>query len=150
MSYQEKNITVTLTSYVFILGYFLVNFFQMYQTEGLNRSRIFGLWVIVILAGILVNILGSILTNIILSIVHAIRTRSDKPENFIEDERDKLIGLKGTQASYVTFSIGVLIAMLTFVFNQPALIMFSVIIVFSFVAEIVGDLWQIGLYRRGF
>lgn len=150
MSYQEKNITVSLASYLLILGYFATGFYRMYQQEGLNSGRIFGLWVTVIIAGILVNILGSILTNIALSIVHAIRTRSETTEPFIEDERDKLIGLKGTQASYITFALGVLIAMLTFVFNQPALVMFSLIIVFSFIAEIVGDLWQIRLYRRGF
>jgi hypothetical protein len=150
MSYQEKNITVSLASYVLILGYFIVNFSQMYRLEGLNRSKIFGLWVTVIVIGIVVNILGSILTNIVLSIVHSIRTQSDKPERFVEDERDKMIELKGVQVSYITFAVGVLVAMLTFVFNQPALVMFSLIIVFSFLAEIAGDIWQILLYRRGF
>ena len=70
-------------------------------------------------------------------------------ERFIEDERDKLIGLKGVRVSYVTFSIGVLIAMLSFVFGQPPLVMFSAIIFFSIVAEIAGDISQIFLYHRG-
>lgn len=150
MSYQEKNITVSLASYVLILGYFIISFSRMYQLEGLNRGKIFGLWATVIVIGIVVNILGSILTNIVLSIVHAIRTQSDKPERFVEDERDKLIELKGVQVSYITFAVGVLLAMLTFVFNQPALVMFSLIVVFSFLAEIAGDICQILLYRRGF
>ena len=150
MSYQEKNITVSLVSTLLILGYYLVNVFQMYQDGGLIADRVFRLWAIVIVAGIIVNIVSSILTNIALSIVHAIKTKTEEEERFIEDERDKLIGLKGTRVSYITFSIGVLLAMLTFVFGQPALVMFSLIIFFSLVAEIVGDISQIYRYRRGF
>ena len=150
MSYQEKNITVSLVSTLLILGYYLVNVFQMYQDGGLVADRVFRLLAIVIVAGIIVNIVSSILTNIVLSIVHAIKTRTEEEERFIEDERDKLIGLKGMRVSYITFSIGVLLAMLTFVFGQPPLVMFSLIIFFSLVAEIVGDVSQIYRYRRGF
>ncbi len=150
MSYQEKNITVSLVSTLLIGGYFLVNMFRMYQAGSLVATRVFSLWATVIIVTIVVNIVGSILTNIVLSIVHAIRTKTEEEERFIEDERDKLIGLKGVKASYITFSIGVLISMLTFVFGQPSLVMFSLIIFFSLVAEIIGDISQIYLYRRGF
>ena len=150
MSYQEKNTTVSLMSFVLILAYYLINVFQMYQGGGLVADRLFRLWAIVIVAGILVNILATILTNIVLSIVHAIRTGKEESERFIEDERDKLIELKGTKFSYIFYSIGVLIAMLTFVFGQPPLVMFSSIVLSSLVAEIIGDIAQIVLYRRGF
>jgi hypothetical protein len=150
MSYQEKNITVSLVTHLLIVGYYLVNLFQMQQAGGLVSTRVFSLWVIVIAAAIIVNIIGSILTNILLSIVHAIKTGTEQEERFIEDERDKLIGLKGVRASYITFSVGVLLAMLTFVFGQPPLVMFSLIIFFSIAAEIIGDISQIYLYRRGF
>ena len=150
MSYQEKNITVSVMTYILILGFYVVNLFQMYQTEGLVSTRVFSLWAIVILAAIIVNIAASILTNIALSIVHAIQTRTNESERFIEDERDKLIELKGMKVSYIAYSLGVLIAMLTFVFGQPPLVMFSLIVLFSLVAEIIGDMAQIYLYRRGF
>jgi hypothetical protein len=150
MSYQEKNITVSLFSHVLILGFYLVNLFQMVQGGGLVANSLFSLWAIVIVSTILVNIFASILTNIILSIVHAIRTRSSEEEQFISDERDNLIGLKGMRISYITFSIGVLIAMLTFVFGHPPLVMFAVIVFFSIAAEIIGDAAQVYLYRRGF
>ena len=96
------------------------------------------------------NIIASILTNIVLSIVYAIRTRTNTTERFIEDERDKLIGLKGTRTSYITYSLGVLVALLSFVFGQSPLVMFSLIIFFGLVAQIAGDITQIYLYRRGF
>jgi len=150
MSYQEKNITVSLVSHLLIGVYYLSQLFQMQQAGGLVAAKVFSLWAIVIVAIIVVNIIGSILTNILLSIVHAIKTRSDQEERFIEDERDNLIGLKGSKVSYITFSIGVLIAMLSFAFGQPPLVMFSLLILSSIVAEIIGDLSQLYLYRKGF
>jgi len=149
MSYQEKNITVSLISYILILGFFLANMVQMVQGAGLDQARVFTLWVTVIIATIIVNIVASILTNIVLSIVHAIKTRSNSTERFIADERDKLIELKGTRLSYISFSIGVFLSMLTFVFGQPPLVMFSLIIFFSILAELVGGISQLTLYRRG-
>ena len=149
MSYRENNIIVSLVSYLIVLGYYLVNWLQMYRTEGLNQDQIVRLWVIVIVATIVLNILGNILTNIVLSIAHAITTGKDEEPRFVEDERDRLIELKGVKASYITFSIGVFLAMLSYVFDQPALIMFSLIILFSMLAEILGDILQLVLYRRG-
>ena len=150
MSYQEKNITVSFVSHLLIVAYYLINLFQMFQEGGLVSTRLFILWAIVIIAAIIVNIIGGILTNIVLSIVHAIKTRFPEKERFIADERDRLIELKGVKASYITFSIGVLLSMLTFVFGQPPLVMFSLLVFFSIAAELIGDIAQLYFYRRGF
>ena len=150
MSYQEKNITVSFVTQLIILGYYLTNLLQMQQEGALVPDRLFRLWAVIIIAAILVNILGSILTNIALSIVHAIRTGGREEERFIEDERDQLISLKGIRASYIVFSIGVLLAMLSFTFGQPPLVMFSLLIFSGLLAEITGDVAQIYLYRKGF
>lgn len=150
MSYQEKNITVSLVSYLLIMGYYLVNLFQMFQEGGLVSTRLFSLWALVILATIIVNIIASILTNIVLSIVEAIKAKKYEEPRFIADERDKLIELKGIRSSYITFSVGVLISVLAFAFGQPPLVMVSLIIFFAIAAEIIGDILQIYLYRRGF
>jgi hypothetical protein len=40
--------------------------------------------------------------------------------------------------------------MLTFVFGQPPLVMFSLLIFFGVLAQIVADIWRLSLYRRGF
>ena len=150
MSYQEKNITVSLVSHLLILVYYVANIYQMLQAGGLVSAQLFSLSAIVIIAAIIINITASILTNIVLAIVYAIKTKSDKTERFIEDERDKLIGLKGMRVAYIIFSVGVLLAMLTFVFGQQPLVMFSLIIFSGIVAEILGDISKIYLYRRGF
>ena len=150
MSYQEKNITVSLASYLLIMGYYLVNLFQMFQEGGVASTKLYSLWAIVILATIIVNIIASILTNIVLTIVEAIKAQKYEEPRFIADERDKLIELKGMRSSYITFSVGVLVSVLAFVFGQPPLVMVSLIIFFAIAAEIIGDISQIYLYRRGF
>jgi hypothetical protein len=150
MSYQEKNVTVSLVTHLLIVGYFLFNLYQMVQAGGLIANRVFVLWAVVIIATILANIIGSILTNILLAILHAIRTRGETEERFIEDERDQLIGLKGMKVSYIAFSLGTLAAMLTFVFGHPPLVMFSILVFASIAAQIIGDVSQLYLYRKGF
>ena len=150
MSYEEKNTTVSLVSHLLIAGYYVVNWFQMYQAGELVANRLFGLWAIVIAATITVNVIASILTNILLTIVEAIKSKKYEEPRFIADERDELIGLKGTKLSYIVFSIGVLISVLVFAFGNPPLLMVSLIIFFTVLAQIAGDMLQIYLYRRGF
>jgi hypothetical protein len=149
MSSREKHIVVTLACFSLLLGYYLVNWISMYQTVGLDQTTIFRLWGTVIIAGILVTILGTILTYIGSNVAYAIRTGKETGEPMVEDERDKLIELKGEYASYIVFSIGVFIAMLSFVFGQPALMMFSLIVFFSLLAQVVGDIFQLVRYRKG-
>lgn len=149
MSYQEKNITVSLVSHIFIMVYYLVNLFPIIQSGEWIASKLYGLWAIVIGVNILVTIIGSILTNILLTIFEAIRSQKYEDPRFITDERDNLIELKGIRVSYITFSVGVLISVFAFIFGQPPLLMISLIFVFSILAEIVGDITQITLYRRG-
>lgn len=149
MSIRKISISVSLASTLLIMGYYLVNLILMNRQGDLISAEVFRLAAVVIIASIVLNIAGNILTSIGVSIIRAIQTRSAKEVRIIEDERDKLIGLKGTQVSYVAFSLGVLAAMLAFVTGQPALVMFCLIILFSLLAEIIGDLAQFYFYSRG-
>jgi hypothetical protein len=149
MSIRKVSVSVSLFSTLLILGYYLLNLIPMFQQGELNSQQIFRLAAVVIVASIILNIAGNILAHIVINIIHAIQTQSDKEARMIEDERDKLIGLKGTQVSYIVFSVGVLASMLTFVIGQPALVMFSLIIFFGLVAEIIGDLSQFYFDSRG-
>ena len=149
MSNKQNEITVSLVSTLAILVYYLVNIFQMLQGGGLNSAEVFRLWAVVIIATIILNIAGNIITNIVINIVHAIKTQKEEEVRLIEDERDKLIGLKGDRVSYITFSIGVFLSMLTFALGQPPLVMFSLIVFSSLMAEIIGDISQFHFYRRG-
>ncbi len=150
MSYQEKNITVSLVSAILIVGYYLIRIFQMSQNGGLESAKVFRLWGVVIVITILANIFGTILTHIFSSIIEAVKTGTEDPHiEDIEDERDELIKLKGTRVAHIVFSLGVFISMLTLVFGRPSLVMFSLLIFFGIFAEIIADISRLYLYRRG-
>lgn len=151
MTYQEKNITASLVTFTLILGYYLISLLQMTQGESLTSESVFRLWGIVIVLGIIVTIATTILAHIISAIIQAIKSGGEEPEiDDTEDERDKLIDLKGTKVSYIMASIGVFLAMLTFVLGQPPLVMFTALIFFGLVAQIIGDISRLVIYRRGF
>lgn len=147
MSYQERNITVSLMSSILISGFYAVNVLRMNQTGGFNPTNVFSLWATIIVLSIITNIVSTILTQIVLTILHTIRTREE--ESFIEDERDQLIALKGTRNSYLVFSLGVLFAMLTLVLNMSPLVMFILLTFAGLAAQIIGDLSRLYFYRRG-
>ncbi len=150
MSFQEKNITVSLVNFTLILGFYLIRVFQMIQGGSFNSTNVFRLWGIVIILGIVVTILGTILTHIVSAIIHAIKTRQEPDIIDIQDERDTSIDLRGTKITYIAFSIGVFLSMLTFALGQPPLVMFSLLVFFGLLAQIIGDISRLYLYRRGF
>jgi voltage-gated potassium channel Kch len=151
MSFQQKNISVSLVSFSLILGFFLARVIQLVLAGDFIPANIFRLWGIVIVLAILVTIFATILTHIVSAIIQAIKTGDENPkiEGF-EDERDQLIDLRGTKVTYIVYSIGVLLSMLTFVVGQPGLVMFTLLILFGIVAQIIGDISRLYLYRRGF
>jgi hypothetical protein len=151
MSFQQKNITVSLVNFSLILGFYLIRVIQFIRSDNFTSANIFRLWGIIIGLAIVVTIIGTILTHIVSAIIEAIKTGKEEPkiEDF-QDERDQLIDLKGTRVTYTVHSLGVFLSMLTFVFDQPPLVMFSVLVFFGVVAQIVGDISRLVLYRRGF
>lgn len=151
MSFQEKNIAVSLTSFSLILGIYLISLFQMIHNGGLNSTSLFRLWGIVIALAIFFTIAATILTHIVSAIIEAIKSGGEDPDiDDMADERDKLIDLKGSKISYSVSSFGVFLAMLSFVFGQPPLVMFALLIFFGILSQIVGDVSRLLLYRRGF
>ncbi|MFN8435298.1 MAG: hypothetical protein U0V18_14830 [Anaerolineales bacterium] len=150
MSFQEKNIVASLSTFTLILFVYMFRVFQMVQTESFNAPNLFWLWGIVAILAIAGTILLSILTHIAGGIVHRIRTNEDSHIEDIKDERDQLIDLKGTRVAYTFSSLGVAASMLTFVLGQPPLVMFSALIFFGILAQIVADVWRLNLYRKGF
>ncbi len=151
MTFKEKNIAVSLVSFSLIMGILLVAVFSMVLSDNFTSTNVFRLWGITIVLAIVFTITATILTHIITAIIEAIRTGNEDPEiEDLEDERDKLIDLKGTRVTYVVSSIGVFLAMLTYVFGQPALVMFTLLIFVGVLAQIIGDITRLILYRRGF
>jgi len=153
MSFQEKNIAVTLVNFTLILSFYLIRIFQMFLDKNFNATSLFRLWGIIIIFAIVATILATILTHIVSAIIQAIKTGGEEPdiaEDMMADERDELIDLKGTKISYSVSSAGGFLSMLMFALGQPPLMMFGLLIFFGLVAQIVGDILRLRLYRRGF
>ena len=151
MSHQEKNISASLVTSALILGYYLIRILNMGLTESLIETKLFRLWGIVIVLTIFGTIITTIFTHIFSAIFHAIKTGEENPKiEDIQDERDKLIDLRGTKITYIVSSIGVALSMLAFVLGQSPLVMFSLLIFFGIFAQVIGDLSRLVLYRRGF
>jgi hypothetical protein len=150
MSFQEKNIVASLSTFTLILVFYLIRVSQMVQTESFNSANLFRLWGIIAVLAVAGTILVSIFTHIAGGIVHNIRTNEDPQIEDIQDERDQIIDLKGTRVAYTFSSLGVAASMLTFVFGQPPLVMFAALIFFGILAQIVSDIWRLNLYRKGF
>ena len=149
MSFQQKNITVSLVNFSLILVFYLIRVLQMILSESFNSTNLFRLWGIIIGLAVVVTIIGTILTHI--RSIQAIKTGKEDPKvEDIQDERDQIIDLKGTRITYTVSSLGVFLSMLTFVFGQPPLVMFSLLIFFGVVAQVVGDISRLVLYRKGF
>jgi hypothetical protein len=150
MSFQEKNVTVSLVNFTLILGFYLIRLFQMIEDGSLNSTNVFRLWGIVIGLAVVATILATVLTHVVSAVIQAIKTKKEPDIDDIQDERDKLVDLRGTKVTYFVSSIGVFLSMLTFVLGQPPLVMFTLLIFFGVVAQIMGDISRLYLYRRGF
>lgn len=151
MSFKEKNITVTLVNFTLILIIFVIRVLQMMRTDSFTSTNVFRLWGVIIALAIIVTIAATVLTHIVSAIIEVIKTGEENPkiEDF-EDERDKLIDLRGTKIAYGITSLGTFLAMLTFAFGREPLIMFTLLIFFGILAQVIGDFSRLLLYRRGF
>ena len=120
--------------------------FQEGRFDGPGASSLVGKSSFVLIGA---SIVVSIVVQIVFAIIHAIATREN--ERFTSDERDKLIELKAMQIILITFSVGFLASMgvLALEMLLPYMV-FLLIILSMFVANIIGDLAKLFLYRRGF
>ena len=151
MTYQEKNIVVSFGSQILILGFFLIRIFQFLRGGEFESEKVFRLWLTIIILEIVVTIVGTILAHILSAIVQSVQNGGAEPQiDDIKDERDELISLKGSRIAYIASSIGIFIAMLAFVFGQPGLVMFTLIILAGIVAQLIADVSKLYLSRRGF
>ncbi len=151
MSFQQKNITVSLVNFLLILGFYVIRVTQLIRTESFTLDKIIWVWIIIAVMAIVVTIIGTILTHIISTIIEAVRTGNENPQvEDVQDERDELIDLKGTRVTHTVYSLSVFLAMLTFAFGKPALVMFTLLILCGIIAQIAGDIFRLRLYRKGF
>src|SRR5689334_21590062 len=105
MSFQQKNIALSLSIFSVIMGFYLMRMVQMVQGDSFNSTNVFRLWGIIALLAVIGTIVMTILTHIVGGVVHKVTTNEDPHIEDIQDERDILIDLKGTKVTYLFSSI---------------------------------------------
>lgn len=149
MSFKEKNIVVTLVNFSLILIFYLCATAYMSVNDEFTSTNIFRVWGVVIGMAIFVTIAATIITHVVLSILEGIKTgEKNKPfMDDLEDERDKMIDLRGTKITYTVSSLGSGLAMLSFALGETPLVMFSLLIFFGVLSQIIGDITRLLIYR---
>lgn len=147
MTYQEKKSIVSLISAIFIFISFCLYMYPQYPEGAVDSSETFRYWgfFVIILTGL--SIVAHIVISIIFNIFFRITTKEQKPA--FADELDKLIDLKANRYSFFVFIIGFVIAMGSLIIDQWSQMMFIILVVSGFSADVVGSLSKLYYYRRG-
>jgi len=152
MSYKERSIWVSFA----ITLYIWFNYFSTLYWSAKDNSLTISNMQSALLTVVVMTIALEILHHIVIAII------DNKDANYEEDERDKLISLKGNQIAYYILSFTIITSVLHLLFpimtqglvdllkvpSEYALI--NIIIFGALLAEIAKFSTQLFFYRRGF
>ena len=149
MSFEERNavsgILVSLISWGIMLSVLVRK-----SAAGLFEGST-GLmnWAQAVLWLILIGIAAAIVMTILFNLAYAIIS-GEKKTDFLHDERDTLIGLRGTQATLVVLSTGIIFAFIALAFGTAILTVMNMILAACALSSFASEVTKLILYRRGF
>lgn len=149
MSYEERNavsgILICFVTWAIMLSVLLQKSSagSFDGPAGLEQWAQTVLWLI--LAGIGIAIVMTILFNIGYAIISG-----EKKADFVRDERDILIGLRGMQATLIVLTIGIVSAIVALAFGTSILFVLNMILAACVLSSFASDVTKLVLYRRGF
>ncbi|MFB6320635.1 hypothetical protein [Saccharicrinis sp. FJH54] len=147
MTYQEKENVVNIFSGLLITMVYSWIVYQKHVSGVIDLTADYRKWGVVFLIFIGVSVVARIIIYIIFHIINAIATREDKIP--VEDERVKLIKLKGMRNSYYVFSGGFVLGILGLSIGLPVYSIFIVFIISGLLSEVVDNGTQIYFHRKG-
>ncbi|NIK77715.1 hypothetical protein FHS15_002853 [Paenibacillus castaneae] len=147
MTYQEKKSIVSIISTILIFISFSAYKYVQYPKEGLESTETLHYWGSFVLVLTLVSIFAHIVISIVFNIVFRITTGEKEPT--FADELDKHIELKANRNGFFVFILGFLLAMGSLVIDQPAQVMFIILIISGFISDLTGSVSKLYHYRRG-
>lgn len=164
MSYQEKRTIVTvLTGTLILIAYCIYAFGKV--SDGVAAEEDLKFWASTMLLfigiGIVANIIIQIVFHILLSIGMAISEQikngsvdDDAIEKnleleMVEDEMDKLIGLKSLRVGFLIAGIGFVAGLAALLLDYPPAMMMNIIFISFTVGSILEGVAQIYYYRKG-
>lgn len=163
MSYQEKKTITSIISSVLILAVYWIYLYIKYQS-GTTSMVDLKFWAGTILTFIGVGIVATIVIQIVFHIIFsiAIAVKENKCNNkddkvvrktieasMVEDEMDKLIGLKSSRIGFAFAGIGFIIALVSLVLNYPPSVMINILFMSWIFGWMFEDLIRLKYYRNG-
>lgn len=161
MSYAEKRTATIISTMALVFAAYCIYAFTRIQIQGPLRT-----WAITMLVfsgiTILVIILVQILFHILLSVGIAVKEAVKNPnvdkavlgqsveDEFVEDERDKLLALKSSQVSYGISGFGFIAGLISLVLNAPPAVMLNIVFTAGFLGSIIEGIVTLIYYRRGY
>jgi hypothetical protein len=164
MSYQEKRTVVSILTGLLILAAYCIYAFNKIQS-GLAAPGDLKFWATTILifigVGIVASIVIQIIFHILLSMAIAVKEqmksgKCDEKEvektierEMVEDEMDKLIGLKSMRVSFAIAGVGFIAALLSLVLDYAPVVMLNILFVSFSMGSIIEGIAQLIFYRKG-
>lgn len=148
MSFEERN-AVSGILVCFVTWAIMLTVLLQKSAAGVFEG-IAGLehWARAVLWLMLIGIAIAIVMTILFNIAYAIITGEKKPD-FLRDERDTLIGLRGIQATLIVITIGIVGAIVALAFGASALLVLNMILCACALSSFASDVTKLILYRRG-
>ena len=164
MSYQEKRIIVSILTGVFILAAYSIYSFGKIQS-GMADPNDMKFWAATMLIfvgiGIVAAIVIQIVFHILLSIAIAVKEQAQNGKcddgeiektlelEMVEDEMDKLIGLKSMRIGYAITGFGFAAALISIVLNYSPGVMLNILFFSISIGSLVEAIAQLYFYRSG-
>lgn len=149
MSFEERNavsgILVSLITWVIML-IVLLRKSAAGQFDGTAGPQN---WAQAVLWLILIGIALAIVMTVVFNIAYAVISGEKKPD-FLRDERDTLIGLRGVQATLIVLSSGVVLAIIALAFGATVLTTLNIIFAACAISSFASEVTKLIYYRRGF
>jgi hypothetical protein len=164
MSYQEKKTIVsTLTGTLLLAAYCLYAFGIAHPDRAVSADvKVWATTILVFIGiGIAASIIIQIVFHIILSIAIAVKQRVNNSQcddketekaiqlEMVEDEMDKLIGLKSMRVSFAIAGFGFIAALVSLVLNFSVVVMLNIIFISFSAGTIIEGISQLYFYRKG-
>jgi len=161
MSYPEKRTLATLSTMSLIFAVYCIYAFTRFQIQDPLRT-----WAITMLIfsgiAIIVMVIVQILFHVLLSVEIAVKEAVTDPDvddkkigqtiknEFIEDERDKMLAHKSMQVGYIIRGGGLIAGLVSLVLNAPPAIMLNIIFAATFLGSVIEGIVTLMYYRKGF
>jgi len=162
MSYQEKRTIVSVVTGILLLAAYCI---YAFASEGLAGAEGAKPWAVTMLifigigaaATIVIQIVFHILLSVSIAVKKQIRegkvddkeVEKEIKSEMVEDERDKLIGLRSTKVAFTVSGVGFVAALVSLVLGFSVPVMLNILFLSFMAGAIIEGFVQMHYYRKG-